>query len=74
MAWFNVYVKSRKMDSIKIACFTVALTIKRTDAVSSNGKQKKTSRFYMISMTLCLLFHTSIDIQSTVPERLSPVM
>ena len=30
------------MTTIVIACFTVALTIKRTNAVSSNGKRKKT--------------------------------
>ena len=73
-AWFHVYVKSRKMGPIKIVSFTVALTIKRTHVVSLNGKQKKTSRLYMISVTFCFLLHPRTDIQSNFPERLSPVM
>ena len=72
--WFHVYVKSRKMAPIEIACFTAALTIERTRAVSSNGKRMKKMILYTISVTFCFLFHPHTDMQSKVPERLSPVM
>ena len=63
--WFHVYVKSRKMDfkSRKIACFTAALTIERTHAVSSNGKRKKKMTLYTVSVTFCILIHPRTDIQ-----------
>ena len=71
---FHVYVKSRKMGPIEIACFTAALTIKRTYAVCSNGKRKKKMILYTIYVTFCFFSHPRTDIQSKVLERLSPVM
>ena len=61
--WFHVYVKSRKMAPIEIACFTAALTIERTRAVSSNGKRMKKMILYTISVTFCFVFHPRTDIQ-----------
>ena len=61
--WFHVYVKSRKIPPIEIACFTAVLTIERTHAVSSNGKRKKKLILYTVSVTFCILIHPRTDIQ-----------
>ena len=63
MVWFHVYVKSRKIVPIEIACFTAVLTIEITHAVSSNGKRKKKMILYTVSVTFCILIHPRTDIQ-----------
>ena len=61
--WFHVYVESRKIAPIEIACFTAVLTIERTHAVSSNAKRKKKMILYTVSVTFCILIHPRTDIQ-----------